>query len=383
MLSLDSGCEGDCIRLDECYRLNIQVKPLDNSDDQIPTQADGKSSLNIVGKVKFDIERDKLTFRYEGYAAKNLQAAILCGGAFLERNKIVQELNEKRIKVNNKHFILESSPFCPPTADISVKQVTFPKSISVPPGESCEFLLSDDYPPDQSYILSQDPMDEINPAWYPQQVQAVGTSIRFQNTTNNFIRIPENVPVLQISATKPRYQFSSSTENESTEPVKESDIHPTFSKKEKDEILNKIEISSNLSEKLKQKLFSIHSEHISVFDGDLRQGYNGFSGDHTVDFHFKNNIPPPVHYGCVPSYNKREDDVLMQAVIDKLEDLDIVIKAKNAGIIPKFASPAMLVQKNSTRTLGDSYKNLPILEKLKYNRFVLCQNKLKACKQCH
>ena len=67
MLSLDSGCEGDCIRLDECYRLNIQVKPLDNSDDQIPTQADGKSSLNIVGKVKFDIERDKLTFKYESH----------------------------------------------------------------------------------------------------------------------------------------------------------------------------------------------------------------------------------------------------------------------------------------------------------------------------
>ena len=136
MLSLDSGCEGDCIRLDECHRLDIQIKPLDTSDDQIPTQADGKSSLNIVGKVKFEIERDKLIFKYEGYAAKNLQAAILCGGAFLERNKIVQELSEKRIRVNNKHFILESSPLCPPTADIAVKQVTFPKSISVPPGES-------------------------------------------------------------------------------------------------------------------------------------------------------------------------------------------------------------------------------------------------------
>ena len=377
MLSLDSGCEGDCIRLDECYRLDIQIKPLDTSDNQIPTQADGKSSLNIVGKVKFEIQRDKLTFKYEGYAAKNLQAAILCGGAFLERNKIVQELSEKRIRVNNKHFILESSPFCPPTADIAVKQVTFPMSISVPPGESYEFLLPDDYPPDQPYILSQDPMDEINPAWYPQQAQAVGSSMRFHNNTNNFIRIPENVPAIRISPTKPRYQFSSCTEQESSQTIKGSHIpNPTITKKDRDEILNKIEISSNLPEKLKQKLFSIHSEHIEVFNGDLRLGYNGFSGDHTVDFHFKNNIPPPVHYGCVPSYNKREDDVLMQAVIDRLEDLDVVVKAKDAGIIPKFASPAMLVQKNSSRTLGDSYKNLPILEKLKYNRFVLCQNKL-------
>ena len=52
ILSLDSGCEGDCVRLDECYRLNIQVKPLDASDTQIPTQADGKSPLDIVGKVQ-------------------------------------------------------------------------------------------------------------------------------------------------------------------------------------------------------------------------------------------------------------------------------------------------------------------------------------------
>ena len=263
MLSLDSGCEGDCIRLDECYRLNIQIKPLDTSDNQIPTQADGKSSLNIVGKVKFEIERDKLTFKYEGYAAKNLQAAILCGGAFLERNKIVQELSEKRIRVNNKHFILESSPLCPPTADIAVKQVTFPMSISVPPGESYEFLLPDDYPPDQPYILSQDPMDEINPPWYPQQAQAVGSSMRFHNNTNNFIRIPENVPAIRISPTKPRYQFSSCTEQESSQTIKGSHIHnPTITKKDRDEILNKIEISSNLPEKLKQKLFSIHSEQI-------------------------------------------------------------------------------------------------------------------------
>ena len=82
MLSLDSGCEGDCIRVDECYRLGIQIKPLDYSDNQIPTQADGTSPLDIVGKVKFEIERDKLVFKYEGYAAKNLQAGILGGGAF-------------------------------------------------------------------------------------------------------------------------------------------------------------------------------------------------------------------------------------------------------------------------------------------------------------
>ena len=31
-LSLDSGCEGDCIRFDECKRLGIPIYPLDATD---------------------------------------------------------------------------------------------------------------------------------------------------------------------------------------------------------------------------------------------------------------------------------------------------------------------------------------------------------------
>ena len=107
---MDSGCEGDCVREDECIRLDIAIQPLDSSDTQIPTQADGMSPLDIVGKVKFITERDKLIFTYEGYVSKTLHCAILCGGAFMERNDIVQELKDKRIKVANKHYIMESSP---------------------------------------------------------------------------------------------------------------------------------------------------------------------------------------------------------------------------------------------------------------------------------
>ena len=50
-LALDSGCEGDCIRKDECLRLGIPIQPLDHTDKHMPTQADGKSPLSIVGKV--------------------------------------------------------------------------------------------------------------------------------------------------------------------------------------------------------------------------------------------------------------------------------------------------------------------------------------------
>ena len=91
-LSLDSGCEGDCVHEDECKRLEIKIEPLDSTDTQ-PTQADGYSPLNVVGKAKFDCVRDNITLHFDGYVVRNLQAPILCGGSFLSRNKITQELH--------------------------------------------------------------------------------------------------------------------------------------------------------------------------------------------------------------------------------------------------------------------------------------------------
>ena len=288
-LSFDSGCEGDCMREDECVRLDIPIKPLDHTDTSIPTQADGKSPLNVVGKTSFVATRGKIQFHWEGYVCKKLHSAILCGGSFMERNKVVQELANKRIVVDNKYYIQESSPFCPE--------------------------------PIPDTIISN-------------------ANSKFQNND------------------KPNI-------HEETPPPKSQDP------------LSKIEIDPTVPKKLREKLMAIHKEHQQVFNGDLSSGYNGHSGDHLVDFNFINNIPPPVQHGCVPSYTSREDRVLMQAKIDQLEDQGVVSKANEVGIIPKFASPTLLVQKNSVREIGkENYLKLPIKEKLRYNRFVLCQNKL-------
>ena len=286
-LSLDSGCESDCMRENECVRLGIPIKPLDHTDTNVPTQADGIAPLDIVGKASFAAVKNKLTFFWEGYVCRNLHSAILCGGVFMVRNKIVQDLGNKMIIVDNKYRILETSPLCPePLPEPNVSQSKF-----------------------------------------------------------------ENVAAKQEGAVR--------------EAVENDD--PTL----------KIQIGPDVPQKLKEKLISIHKAHAEVFDGDISQGYNGQSGDHLVDFNFINNIPPPVHHGCVPSYTSRQDQVLMQAKIDQLEEQGVVAKANEIGIIPKFASPTLLVLKNSARDLGqEKYKQLPISEKLKYNRLVLCQNKL-------
>ena len=244
------------MREDECKRLNIKIDPLDNNDTNRPTQADGQSPLDIIGKTKFVATRGKVDLYFEGYVCKRLNSAILCGGPFMEENKIVQELSNKRIVINSKYYIMETSPMCP------------------------------------------DPLPEIN---------------------------------VSHSNLKPEVEKD---ELEGEDVTKSDDFS---------ERLLRIEIGPQVPKKIREKLIAIHKSHHTVFDEDISEGYNGYSGDHLVDFNFVNNIPPPVQQGCVPSYTARQDQVLMQAKIDQLESMGVVAKANEIGTIPKFASPTLLV----------------------------------------
>ena len=216
-----------------------------------------------MGQTEFVAIRGKVSLNWTGFVAKTLSSSILCGGPFIEKNRIVQELHHNRIVIDSKHYFLEDSPFRP---SISVNNVNVKESIV----------------------------------------------------------IGENVP----------------------KPICE-------------------------------KLISIHVAHENVFDGDLTGGYNGYSGNFDVDFHFKAGIPPTPNYDNTPCYFSNQDRMLLQAKIDELEGKGICMKVSDSGIIPKYAAPCMLVKKHSVRELKPGeYENLSTLEKLKYNRFILCHNKL-------
>ena len=292
-LTIDSGCEGDCIKLDCCHKLGIKIQPLDKDDHRIPTQADGKSPLQIVGQAKFTATRGKVTFNFEGYVAKELNADILCGAPFMERNKLVQELHNKCVVVDGKHTFMENSPFCPNlTSEVSVKHVA-------------------------------------------------------ENNDETF-RSPQN----------------------ETEPTERDNKAPKAD-------LHLIDIGPEVTKDIKEKLVSIHKANATVFDGCLQGGYNGASGNFDVDFNFTGGVPPTPDYHSTPPYNLSKDDILVQAKIDSLEAQGVVVKVAETDIIPKYAAPYMLSLKNSAKQLAPGeYEKLTILEKLKFNRFILCHNKL-------
>ena len=269
ILTIDSGAEGNCMRLEMCKKLNLKVRPLDKDDHCTPTQADGKSPLEIVGQCEFYAEKGNAKFHWSGYVAKTLSADILCGGPFIESNRIVQELHNKRIIVDGKYYFQENSSFRPDKPLVS-------------------------------------------------------------NLSNN-----------------------------------------------DQDILKVITIGSHVPKSIKEKLNAIHAHNKLVFDGDLRGGYNGAAGNFDVNFNFKGGIPPSPNYDSSPVYFSGQDRDLLQAKIDELEAKGICVKVSDTDIIPKYAAPCMLVKKHSVRDLKPGqYEAMTIQEKLKYNRFILCHNKL-------
>ena len=111
VLAIDSGCEGNCMRLDEVQRLDIDIIPLEQ-DDLIPNQADGKSPLDTMGSVIATFNRNGLQLKFHGYVVKNLSQPILCGLPFMAENDVTQYINKGIIVVQGKTF-LEDPPLNP------------------------------------------------------------------------------------------------------------------------------------------------------------------------------------------------------------------------------------------------------------------------------
>ena len=113
VLTIDSGSEGNCVSEETCKKLSLPILPLDHDDHSVPTQADGQSPLEIIGQTEFTAVRGNVQMHFTGYVAKKLSASILCGGPFIEENKLVQELHNHRIVIDGKNTFIEDSPFSP------------------------------------------------------------------------------------------------------------------------------------------------------------------------------------------------------------------------------------------------------------------------------
>ena len=368
---MDTGAEANCIDVTEVKRLKLTMKPTTQS----AKAADGVTVLNVLGEISTIFERSGHSFPYNGLVCANLSSSILAGIPFIKGNAITQELHKQKItfeRNGKKYSILEIPPFCPkPEPSTYLRQIKCAQTITLlsddnigSDGSVCEFQLPNTFPPDCHYFIEAPDGNESD-GLLPQVVQAVGNSIKIRNilpypVSFNDIRVSSAIATINA----PNEVFDDYSE-------------PSAMEKPPDFTLD-IFVNSKISKKQKERLRAIHAHNNKVFNSDLNEGYNGKAGNFDVDYEWVHNQRPPVNSGkCVNYHRKKEDKDVMQAMIDRLEEQNKVAKTTDLGIIPRYASPAMLVLKNKARKLKDcEYDSLPISEKLKYNRFVQCLQKL-------
>ena len=107
-------------------------------------------------------------------------------------------------------------------------------------------------------------------------------------------------------------------------------------------IVNKSVMSSDQLSRLKL----INLNHLQVFDGNLKGGYNHKSGQFYADFIFSNKPPPTKVF--VPQYNRKCSD-LQQAKCDELEAQGVLVDPKLHDISVLHVSPSWIQQKGRAK----------------------------------
>ena len=369
-LTLDSGATVSFITLAEATRLNMSICKA----SQLVSQADGETRLHVIGEVHDEFIRGEIKFAFKALVVKKLNdATILVGMNFLVENEICQEPFKRRIIVQGKYFIEETpSKFIYPSSFVTSKMVKINKLTPLFPDTCFEINLPKELPPNCKLIVDSTDQANKNKDWLCQEVQAVNRSIRIENLTKQPIMLGKNQdtsiikirPVVTKNPKEHAIKLKYAKENKNIEDFRRKEntlnyvnrinVHqtsPCMDKINPEEHLKSIFIEPGvMNESQHAKLWSILNKYHKVFNNDISEGYNNYSGEFDVDWNWLNDQQPPPSVSKHEVYSNEELKQLKQDKIDWMESQNICFKAHLLGVPVKYASLTMLVPKASLKT---------------------------------
>ena len=266
-IALDSGAEANCITVRECRRLDIDIHP----SNQSAVAVDKVTKVPVVGEIKTAFERNGIEFHFEGLVCSKLSNEIIGGIPFLKKNNIVQELNNNRISVHNlgKIYHIMEIPELSPSLAASQSRIVHlgARKTALLPTDYVDVKLSPDCEPDQLYILQPSGENSVN-SWFPQEIQAVGNTLRISNITSDPILIPEDTHVLRVTTAYSNCKLEEELDNNYAGSLQFEDTSQQFNPT-KDILVNQ-----SLTKKQIERLNSLHMKYKDVFNGNLTEGYN-------------------------------------------------------------------------------------------------------------
>ena len=340
--TLDSGAEANVIRIDECNRLGLSIKPTSKQ----ATQGDGKTPLPTFGEVHFTAQRGHHKLVFSGLVVKDLDTAVLAGMPFHRVNHIMIDYSECLIVLENCCSIKFDPEKKGKKAHSSALKVAVRTCIL--PGEKIKLELPDSLrTKDYVAVEPRTTVPKDMPDWVGCHIVAPDAegNIELTNTTDEPVLLSKHTQVAQVRATteyspvdiKPSVRVQhvqADTKSTKTQTVK-AECKPSRT----------IDLESKLLSKEQKVLFKqIHEEFDAVFQPGIGC-YNGHSGKFSHTINMGSSLPPQ-RKGRIPNYSKEDKD-LLQEKFDYLLNEGVFSRAEDIDQPVEYVHPSFLVKKSS------------------------------------
>ena len=346
-ITLDSGATVSFIRLSVAIALNCTILP----NTQLALLADEKTRLAALGEINITLSRANFSVLLRALVVKNLQADCFGGTNFHKDNDIETRITTGQIKVHHKFTVLQTNPVLPlpssPTALNSIQTsqpppapISIQRASAVMPGASLLIPLPSSLK-NESHISIQ-PLHMTPNSLPPQICPVLNNAIPLTNHSEEILLIKKKDPLLAtpVSHLNP---FSPTTPHLPSQPRLLPPPRPP-------DINLAVNINTaDLNHQQIARIHFIHQSNQAAFNSDLSSGYNHKAGKYFAVLRFKEDSRPEAKSLDVPQYN-RQCASLQQALMDRLEQQNVLVNPHDHGIEVKSVSPSWVIQKGSAKT---------------------------------
>ena len=344
LLTCDSGCNSSAVRLSTAQKLGFPIKNTTHSAQQ----ADGNSQLKTVGETHVTLSVGKCKLQFEAVVVTNLGSEILAGMGFLRVNNIKLDIPNDRIIIGQS-----SIPYAPKSTTgnmhntmRAVQVIRAPERQVVMPGECAVFSVPDNIT--SGTEVAMQPHRIVSDCMWPTPdiVKVNAGTISIPNNTDSPIVVQPNQHLIDLYPLLPDSYESDfdpniiSTTLAAINIKVENDI--TNSKQGHFSSGISVDPDQQLSPTDIQKFQHVNRQYDAVFNPRIGT-YNDNSGVVRASINM-GRVDPPPSKARMPNYNM-DDLCLMQTKMDHMEDLGVLAKPEEVGVIVEIISPGFLIKK--------------------------------------
>ena len=290
-LTLDLGAEANLMKKECADRLKVKIMRTSTK----ASQADGQSSLNVIGEVHLKFTRQGKELDFNGLVVENLSDDVICGVPFQSTNDIYARPATRSIHVGE-----EVIPYNPSILNVTTARadcckaaiLRVPRQTVVLPEECLIVPVPTELLHEEVVAVeprmncpSVSSADKYSRSWIqPQLIHPSGGVMKIVNNSGSPVIIKRHEQIAMVRSTQ--LPCNEITHAQPVNPLSQPATNPV------DHKLVSIDPDNILSEHLRKQFRDVHDEFKEVFDSRTIGAYNGKSGALEVTVNMGPTLPP-------------------------------------------------------------------------------------------